>query len=282
MDSMKIAAIQMTSGDSIAANIAALSPMIETAAKAGAKLVATPENTFYMRREGMAAMEDVSMAEHPGILWAQAAAKTHNIWLLIGSIRAWEPGMSKPFNRSVLVAPTGKIAAHYDKMHLFDVTTPDGKIYHESSQVFAGAHTVVRDVDGFMLGLSICYDLRFPDLYQTLAHQGATLLAVPSAFTRPTGAAHWHTLLRARAIETQCYVMAPAQCGSHPGGRETYGHSLVIDPWGEVVAEASGDRPEVIYATLDAAKVVDVRAQIPVQQHRHETPRYGGEEPGVF
>ena len=267
---MIIAAIQMTSGDDIAANIAALSPMIETAAKAGAKLVATPENTFYMRREGMAAMDDVAMAQHPGIAFAQAAAKTHHIWLLIGSIRAREPGMSKPFNRSVLIAPTGKIAAHYDKIHLFDVTTPDGKIYHESSQAMAGAHTSICAVEGLTLGLSICYDLRFPDLYQSLAEQGASLIAVPSAFTRPTGAAHWHTLLRARAIETQCYVIAPAQCGMHPGGRETYGHSLIIDPWGEIIAEASADHPEVIYAEVDLARVAQVRAQIPLHQHRRD------------
>lgn len=270
---MKIAAIQMTSGDDIAANIAALEPMVVAAAKEGAKLIATPENTFYMRREGQTPAKEVSMETHPGIAWAQRVAAQSHVWLLIGSIRALEPGMLKPFNRSVLIAPDGHVAAAYDKMHLFDVTLPDGTVYHESSQAVAGGHTTLRAIEGFKLGLSICYDLRFPTLYQELTEQGATVLAVPSAFTRPTGEAHWHTLLRARAIETQCYVIAPAQCGVHPGGRETYGHSLIIDPWGEIVAEAGADRPEVIFATLDAARIHDVRTRIPVHQHRREILR---------
>lgn len=265
---MKMAAIQMTSGDDIAANIAALEPMVTAAAKKGATFVATPENTFYMRREGTAAMADVAMEAHPGIVWAKGAARKYGIWLLIGSIRALEPGSDKPFNRSVLIAPTGEIAAHYDKIHLFDVTTPDGKSYYESSQARAGEKPVVADMGEMKIGLSICYDIRFPALYQALSGMGATLLAVPSAFTRPTGAAHWHTLLRARAIENASYVIAPAQCGTHPGGRETYGHSLIIDPWGEIVAEASGDKPEVIVAEIAAARMAEVRAQIPVIEHR--------------
>lgn len=266
---MKIAAIQMTSGDDIAANIEALEPMIADAANAGATFIATPENTFYMRREGTAAMADVPMEQHPGIAFAKLAAKTHGVCLLIGSIRAREAGMDKPFNRSVLIAPSGEIAATYDKIHLFDVTTPDGKNYHESSQAMAGSEAVgVALAEGWKLGLSICYDLRFPALYQALSAMGANLLAVPSAFTRPTGAAHWHTLLKARAIENAAYVIAPAQCGEHPGGRETYGHSLIIDPWGEVMAQASADTPQVIMADIDLARVSQVRAQIPVIDHR--------------
>lgn len=268
MDRMKIAAIQMTSGDDLAANIAALEPLIADAVAQGAQLVATPENTFYMRREGTSAMADISMDEHPGIAYAQAAAKLHNIWLLIGSIRALEAGMSKPFNRSVLIAPTGKIAASYDKIHLFDVTLPSGQIYHESSQAMAGDRAVVANIAALKLGLSICYDLRFPLLYQNLVQHGASLICVPSAFTRPTGAAHWHSLLRARAIETQCYVIAPAQCGMHPGGRETYGHSIIVDPWGEVVAEASADHPQVIVAMFDPERIAAVRSQIPLHAHR--------------
>ncbi len=265
---MKIAAIQMTSGDDIVANITALEPMIAQAATSGAQFVATPENTFYMRREGTAAMADLPMDQHPGIAYARGAAKLHHVWLLIGSIRAREEGMEKPFNRSVLVAPTGEIAVTYDKIHLFDVTTPDGKNYHESSQAMAGAGAVVASMGEWKLGLSICYDLRFPALYQALSATGANLLAVPSAFTRPTGAAHWHTLLKARAIENAAYVIAPAQCGEHPGGRETYGHSLIIDPWGEVIAEASADMPQVMMAEIDLARVQKVRAQIPVIEHR--------------
>lgn len=265
---MKMAAIQMTSGDDMAANIAALEPLIAAAVAHGAQLVATPENTFYMRREGTAAMADVSMENHAGIACAQAAAKQHGIWLLIGSIRAREAGMELPFNRSVLLSPTGEIIAAYDKIHLFDVTLPNGQNYRESSQAMAGNSAVSVRAGAATLGMSICYDVRFPALYQALSQQGATLLAVPSAFTRPTGAAHWHTLLKARAIENACYVIAPAQCGTHPGGRETYGHSLIIDPWGDIIVEASHDTPQVIVAEFDAARVEAVRGQIPVLAHR--------------
>ncbi len=262
------AAIQMTSGDDIAANIAQLEPLLAQAVARGARLVATPENTFYMRREGTAAATDVAMQQHAGVQYAKAAAQQHGIWLLIGSIRAREAGMDKPFNRSIFISPAGEVVATYDKIHLFDVTVPGGHSYRESAQAVAGNRAVLAALPEMPLGLSICYDLRFPQLYQKLAAQGAQALAVPSAFTRPTGAAHWHTLLRARAIENACYVIAPAQCGTHPGGRETYGHSLMIDPWGEVLAEATEDMPQVIVATLDPARVAAVRAQIPVLAHR--------------
>ncbi len=265
---MKIAAIQMTSGDDIDANIAALEPLIAAAAAKGAQLVATPENTFYMRREGTATMADVAMENHAGVAYAKAAAKQYKIWLLIGSIRALEASNNKPFNRSILISPTGEIVALYDKIHLFDVTLPSGQEYRESSQAMAGDKAVSVVAGAAKLGMSICYDVRFPALYQVLSRAGATLLAVPSAFTRPTGAAHWHILLKARAIENACYVVAPAQCGTHPGARETYGHSLIIDPWGEVIAEASSDSPEVIVAEFDAERVEAVRAQIPVLAHR--------------
>lgn len=267
MKPMIAAAIQMTSGDDMAANIAALEPLIVEAVSRGAAFIATPENSFYMRREGTAAMADGPMAEHAGIRYAIGAAKRHGVWLLIGSIRAREMGMDMPFNRSVLIAPNGEIAATYDKIHLFDVTLANGQSYRESSQAVAGSNAVLADVAGIALGMSICYDVRFPNLYRQLALNGAEMLAVPSAFTRPTGAAHWHTLLKARAIENACYVVAPAQCRTHPGGRETYGHSLIIDPWGEVLAEASADMPEVIMAMIDPARVAEVRAQIPVLAH---------------
>ncbi len=265
---MKLAAIQMTSGDDMAANIAALGPLIAEAKALGAELIATPENTFYMRREGTAAMADVAMENHAGVAYAKTAAKQHGVWLLIGSIRALEDQNDKPFNRSILLSPMGEIVAAYDKIHLFDVTLPNGQNYRESSQAMAGTGAVAVMAGAAKLGMSICYDVRFPALYQELSRQGATLLAVPAAFTRPTGAAHWHTLLKARAIENACYVIAPAQCGTHPGGRETYGHSLIIDPWGEVIAEASGDAPQVIMAEFDGEKMAAVRAQIPVLAHR--------------
>ncbi|MES2985410.1 MAG: carbon-nitrogen hydrolase family protein [Pseudomonadota bacterium] len=265
--SIKLAAIQMTGGDDMDANIAQLAPLLEEAVARGATLVATPENVFYMRREGTVRAADVPMAQHAGVIWAQAAVKRHGVWLLIGSIRALEAGMDQPFNRSLLISPEGAIAATYDKMHLFDVTLSEGHSYRESSQAMAGAVPTLAAMAPLPLGMTICYDLRFPNLYRALALQGAMLLAVPSAFTRPTGAAHWHTLLRARAIENACYVIAPAQCGTHPGGRETYGHSLIIDPWGEILAEAQDDVPQVIMATVDAARVAQVRGQIPVLAH---------------
>lgn len=262
------AAIQMTSGDDVAVNIAALTPLVEEAAARGASLITTPENVFYMRREGSARAADVPMAEHPGIVWAQGAARAHGVWVLIGSIRALEAGMEKPFNRSVLLSPQGEIAAFYDKMHLFDITLPDGQSYLESAQAVAGLHSAPVATDLAVLGLSICYDLRFAHLYRQLALGGATVLTVPSAFTRPTGQAHWEVLLRARAIETGSYVVAPAQCGVHPGGRETYGHSMIVDPWGTVLAQAVADVPGVIFAEIDPARALAVRAQIPVLGYR--------------
>ena len=260
-------AIQLTSGDSIAENIAQAAPLIAQAAAAGAQFIAMPENAFYMRREGTAKIADVPRAAHAGVQFAQAAAKQHEVWLLVGSVRALDNGMEKAANRSVLIAPDGAIAATYDKTHLFDVTVPDGQSYRESSQATAGGYPVLAHTPLATIGMSICYDVRFPYLYRALALAGAELFTVPSAFTRPTGAAHWHTLLRARAIENACYILAPAQCGVHPGGRETYGHSLIVDPWGVVIAERQEDTPGVITAEIDTDRVRALRAQIPVLEH---------------
>lgn len=173
----------------------------------------------------------------------------------------------KALNRSVLVGPDGRIAAYYDKLHLFDVTLPNGDSYRESSQAQAGAQPVLVHTPLATLGLSICYDVRFPALYRELARAGAEILAVPAAFTRPTGAAHWEILLRARAIENACYVMAPAQAGMHPGGRETHGHSLIIGPWGDILAEGNAEGPQVITAEIDRDHLRGVRTQLPVLEH---------------
>ena len=267
MAECRVAAIQLTSGDNSADNIAQAAPLIAQAAADGAQFIALPENAFYMRREGTAKVADVPLAAHAGVQFAQAAAKQHGVWLLVGSVRAQEVGMEKAANRSVLIAPDGAVAAHYDKIHLFDVTVPDGQRYHESAQAMAGEHPVLVKTPLGVIGLSICYDVRFAHLYRTLALAGAELFTVPSAFTRPTGAAHWHTLLRARAIENACYVIAPAQCGMHPGGRETYGHSIIIDPWGTIIAERVEDTPGIITATIDTDRVHPLRAQIPVLEH---------------
>jgi len=267
MSSFMIAVIQLNSSDEIDKNITQIEPLVRDAAAQSAKIVALPENSFYMRREGHATMADVSMTAHPGVIAAQHWAQQFSLWIAIGSIRAWEETQDKPYNRSVLISPAGAIAAHYDKLHLFDVTLPNGHEYRESSQAVGGDVPVLARTPYAALGLTICYDLRFPALYQALAKAGAEVLFVPSAFTRPTGAAHWHSLLRARAIENACYVVAAAQCGVHAGGRETYGHSLIIDPWGEIIAEASADKIEIITAMIDLEKIQAVRAQIPVLQH---------------
>ncbi len=266
-----IAAIQMTSGDDVAANMASAEALVQQAVQAGATFVALPENAFYLRREGTVKHPDVTMLEHPGVRAMQALAKASSIWILIGSIRALEKE-GKPYNRSVMIGSDGVIVAHYDKLHLFDVTLPDGQRYEESAQALAGEAPVMVRLPGLSVGMSVCYDLRFPQLYRALALAGANVLAVPSAFTRPTGEAHWRTLLTARAIENGAYVIAPAQCGTHPGGRETYGHSLIIDPWGRVLAEADGQTPGVITATMDTEQVVKVQAQIPVLQHHRLLP----------
>ena len=265
---IKIAAIQITSGDDMAANIAAVTLGVRNAAAEGAELICLPENSFYMRREGTASLADVPMVEHPGVLAMQALAQEVNAMIAIGSIRALEQGNHLPFNRSVVIAPSGEIIAYYDKIHLFDVQLPDGHHYRESSQARPGVQPVMVRTPMVNIGLSICYDLRFPALYRALAGAGAEVMLVPSAFTRPTGEAHWHTLLRARAIENGCYVVAAAQCGTHPGGRETYGHSIIINPWGQVLAEADGDTPGMITATIDRARVTQVRANMPVLEHQ--------------
>lgn len=272
MTQFMAAAIQMTSGDDIAANIVAAEELIRRAIAAGAQFVVLPENTFYLRREGTVSHPDVAMAEHSGVAAMRALAKAQGIWILIGSIRAREAGMDKPFNRSVLIDTAGEVRASYDKLHLFDVTLPNGQRYEESAQAVCGAVPVVVNTPLAAFGLSVCYDLRFPQLYRALALAGAEVLAVPSAFTRPTGEAHWRSLLMARAIENGAFVIAPAQCGTHPGGRETYGHSMIIGPWGDVLAEADGDMPGIITAEIDTVRVREVRAQLPVLQHHRVLP----------
>lgn len=267
MSVFNIAAVQMTSGDDIAANIVAAEALVRGAAAKGAQFIALPENAFYLRREGTAAATDVAMAEHAGVQAMQGLAKALGVWVLIGSIRARETGMDKPYNRTVLITPEGQVGASYDKLHLFDVTLPDGQRYEESAQAVCGAQPVVVRTPLAAFGLSICYDVRFPQLYRSLALAGAEVLLVPAAFTRPTGEAHWRVLLTARAIENGAYVVAPAQCGEHPGGRTTYGHSLILGPWGEVLAEADGATPGVLVAQIDTAQVRERRAQLPVLAH---------------
>ena len=202
---------------------------------------------------------------HPALAHFRALAEELGAWLLLGSL-AITAGPGKIFNRSYLVTAQGAIAAHYDKLHLFDVDLADGESYRESALIEPGGAAVLAATPWATLGLTVCYDLRFAQLYRSLAQAGAEVLTVPAAFTKTSGQAHWHVLLRARAIETGCFVLAPCQCGDHGGGRETYGHSLIVDPWGRVLAEG-GEETGFITAKIDLAEVEKARAMIPALNH---------------
>ena len=266
MSQIKVACVQMRSGTDVARNIAEASSLIREAAKTGAGLIATPEMTPLLDRKPGAVWEKSTTEEaDPGLKAFRALAADLETTLLIGSI-AIRTGAGKCANRSFLIGPDGQVQARYDKIHMFDVQLNAGNVYRESDSFAAGAEAVVANLPAGPLGMTVCYDVRFPDLYRQLAWGGAKIIAVPAAFTRITGEAHWHILLRSRAIETGCFIIAPAQGGKHEDGRETYGHSLIIDPWGEILAEGGVD-PGIISATLDLSKVDDVRGKIPSLKH---------------
>lgn len=260
------ACIQLRSGRDVAANVAQASALIEEAASAGAQFVATPENTSLMEADRVLLFEKATSEDDDAALGHfRKLSAARKIWTLIGSLPI-KIASDKLANRSFLITPDGQVAARYDKIHMFDVDLGNGESYRESKNFGPGAKAVTHDLPWGRLGMTVCYDLRFPHLYRTLAKSGASFLSVPSAFTRPTGEAHWHVLLRARAIESGAFVFAPAQGGKHENGRETYGHSLIIAPWGEVMAEAGTD-PCVIMAEIDPAKVADARARVPSLTH---------------
>jgi predicted amidohydrolase len=270
---MRIAVVQMRSGIDPAANAAALVRALETAAEGGAKIAFTPEMTGLIDRDrARAAAAIVGEGEDIVLAAAREAAARLGLWVHLGSL-ALRPGgdETRYANRGFLIDDTGTIRARYDKIHLFDVDLPTGESWRESAAYAPGERAVVADTPVGRIGLTICYDLRFPDLYRTLIDAGATILAVPAAFTVPTGVAHWHVLLRARAIEAGCYVVAAAQVGRHEDGRDTFGHSLVIDPWGEVLLDMGGE-PGVGFAEIDAERIADVRARIPALRHRRAVP----------
>lgn len=260
---MKIAAIQMRSGLDPDANIAALEPMLAEAAAQGAQYVLTPEVTviFPENREQLAKVA-APFEDHPQLRRVGELARRFGIHIHIGSLAVPLPD-GRFANRSVLFGPDGAIVATYDKIHLFDATIAGLNAYRESATYAGGEAAVTAPLGDFTLGMSICYDMRFPKLYNALANAGASLIAVPAAFTVPTGQAHWHVLLRARAIETGSYVIAAAQGGQHPNGRATYGHSVIIDPWGRIVAELDHDEPGVLVAEISPALVADARGRIP-------------------
>ena len=270
-DTLNVALIQLRSGRDIGAKVAAIAGFVREAAAAGATYVQTPENATVMDEDKVRLVASVTTEEKSTALAAfRDLARELRIWLHIGSMAVAHPS-GKLANRSLLIAPDGSIAARYDKIHMFDVDLSGAESYRESRNIEAGGTAVVVDLAGIgpastRLGLSICYDLRFPHLYRRLAQGGAKLLAVPAAFTKQTGAAHWHVLLRARAIENGCFVLAAAQGGRHENGRETYGHSLIVAPTGEIVAEA-GIEPGVLSAHIDLSVVDEFRRKIPSLTH---------------
>lgn len=272
--SFRIGLVQMRSGREVAPNISRAEAMIREAAAAGAQLVATPENTNILELSTarlFAAVEPEEGNQALGLL--ASVAGELGIWLHVGSL-AVKLSEEKVANRSFLIRPDGGIEARYDKIHMFDVDLPGGESYRESKNYRPGRQAVTAQLPWCTYGMTTCYDLRFAALYRALAKVGAQVIAVPSAFTRVTGQAHWHVLLRARAIETGCFIVAAAQGGDHEVGRATYGHSMVVSPWGEVIAEAGAD-PGVILADIDLALVAEARQRIPSLQHDRafEAPR---------
>lgn len=264
--SFRAAAVQMCSGRDVDTNVARASELIREAAAGGAQYVLTPEMTTLMELERPRLLAAVKPeADNAALAHFRSLARELDIWLHIGSM-AILLANGKLANRSFLIAPDGSIVARYDKIHMFDVDLGGGEKYEESANYQPGRHAVIADLPWGPLGLTICYDLRFPTLFRALARAGARFIAVPSAFTRPTGMAHWHTMLRARAIESQAYVFAAAQVGTHENGRETYGHSLIVSPWGEILAEA-GNQPGVISAEIGLQLLEDVRGRVPSLQH---------------
>lgn len=262
-ETLRVACVQPTSTTQIERNIALTVPMIEEAAAQGAELICLPEVVNLVQREkSMRLAEAFEQASDPALAAYQDAAKRLNVWIHAGSLVIRRPGEEKFANRGFLIAATGGIQAQYDKIHMFDVDLKNNESYRESSAFAPGDQAVLAETPWGKLGMGICYDMRFPQLFRSLALGGASILTAPSCFTRPTGEAHWHTLLRARAIENSCFMIAAAQCGDHEDGRKTYGHSLIVDPWGGVLADA-GPEPGVIVADLDLARVQEVRSMVP-------------------
>ncbi|MGE3622299.1 MAG: carbon-nitrogen hydrolase family protein [Bdellovibrionales bacterium] len=266
MTVLKAACIQVNSGPEIAGNLDMVEPLIHVAAGRGAQFIALPENVAVMikGRDKVIARARPE-AEHPGIPFFKRMAKETGTWIVGGTL-AIRLGSDKLANRCYLFSPQGEVAATYDKIHMFDANIGEGETYRESETFQSGTRAVVADTALGKIGLTVCYDMRFAYLYRALAKAGAAIITVPSAFTVPTGRMHWQVLLRARAIETGAFVIAPAQCGTHESGRQTYGHSLIVDPMGQVLAEA-GDIPEIIMADLDLAKVGEAHRMLPSLQH---------------
>lgn len=269
---MRAALLQATSGIEPAANAAMLVRAVADAKAGGADMLFTPEMVGCLDRDRTRAEGTLTDEAHDPVLAAvRDAAARAGIWVHIGSLGlAGEREDGRWTNRAFVIDADGGIRARYDKVHLFDVNLPDGVSWRESAVYGPGDSLAAVDTPWARIGLSVCYDLRFADLYRRLSDAGATILTVPAAFTVPTGRAHWETLLRARAIESAAFVIAAAQVGTHEDGRETYGHSLVVDPWGEVLLDMGGEGPGIAFADIDLNRVDAVRARIPVLVHRRD------------
>lgn len=262
----RAACIQNCAGPEIESSLKEAIALVRAAHAAGAELVCLPEYFSCLKvSDDLFAVGALTETEHPALAHCGALARELGIWLLLGSL-AVKAGPDKVCNRSYLLDPAGRTVARYDKLHLFDVDLEGGERYRESATIAAGDRAVLAPTPWGPLGLTICYDLRFPQLYRALAQAGASFLTVPAAFARTTGQAHWHVLLRARAIETGCYMLAPCQCGTHGGGRPTYGHSLIVDPWGRVLADG-GEDVGFVMAEIDPAEVTKARRMVPSLNH---------------
>lgn len=270
---MKLALLQAQTGIDPEANARDLVRAVEEAAAGGAAILFTPEMSGLLDQDRQRAGRNLkSEAGDPVLAAVREAARLAGIWVHIGSLAlSGEREDGRLVNRGFLIDSSGEIRARYDKIHLFDVDLATGETWRESAAYAPGDRAVVAETPLGSLGLSVCYDLRFPDLYRALTGAGATILSVPAAFTVPTGQAHWHVLLRARAIEAGVFVVAAAQVGWHQDGRETYGHSLVVDPWGEVLLDM-GEAPGIAFAEVDPDRVAQVRARVPAIRHRRPIP----------
>lgn len=271
-----VAAIQMNSGNQLSQNLAVAEQLLREAARQGAALAALPENFAFMGTRDTDKLAHAEVAGRGPIqAFLSAIARELRMWVVAGTVPVAVPGdASKVYAASLVYDASGVLAARYDKIHLFDVEVPRdaqaarGESYRESSSILCGEPKIVTvSTPAGVLGLSVCYDLRFPELYRALTQAGAELFCVPAAFTAKTGEAHWETLLRARAIENQCHVIAPGQCGEHPGGRRTWGHSLIAGPWGEILAQQA-DGAGVVIARPDRARQAQLRQSFPVLTHR--------------
>lgn len=266
LNEVNVACVQLNAGGDVAGNLAVAGGFVRQAASQGTKLIVLPEKVdFLANQDGLSEAHVAAESENVSLPFFSALAKECGVWIVAGSLGI-QVGEEKIANRSYVFSPNGEIAAHYDKIHLFDVDLGNGEKYQESAKYKPGEKLVTVSTPWGDLGLTICYDVRFPYLYRALAKAGVKIITVPAAFTVPTGEAHWHILLRARAIETGAFILAPAQCGEHPGGRRTYGHSLIINPWGEILAEAANE-PGIIMAKLNLQSVSDARQKIPSLRH---------------